>query len=355
MLTFTNVVLSVVFLLIIPTIIGSLSCEELHINYGFANWYAMGWFSLWAVSQLILVPMVLMDVSFTVSCIVLLLMYLILIVVSLFRLAKYIQPKGAHSRKVLSKTKFNISMILFIILILTVTFILYQNMILQHSDADDSRFVVLAMDTIKSDRMLRINPTNGRTFTGGLGEVQKDFSSPWPVYVAFLANMCGVKATVMFHTILPYAMYILVTCCFWMIGDKLFKGDFDSKCIFTNAVVLIYIFGNYSSKSAETFIMSRIWQGKAIVAGAGIPMIICSMIRIYKKPELRAFIQLLIIDLALCLLSGMGIVIGAIMMTFFGLTYAVLKRNYLYFIYPVLISLINGSFYLINQNAVSFL
>lgn len=356
MLTFTNVFLSIIFLLIIPIIIGFSVCEKLHIDYGFSNCFVMGWFSLLAIGQIILVPMVLKDASFTMTCIVLLFIDLVMVIFSLYRISRHMAHEGVkHLRSEFIGIRPDKSSLFFVGLFFLVAFILYQNLMLQHTDADDSRFIVLAMDTIKSDRMLRINPTNGVYFTGGLGEIEKDFSSPWPVYVAFLSNMCGVKATIMFHTILPFALYILITCCFWMVGDTLFKGDFYSKCIFTIFIWCIFIFGNYSAKSAETFTMSRVWQGKALVAGAGIPIMTCIMVKSYEKITSLILLQMIIIDLAICLLSGMGIVIGVLIMMSFGLAYTLIKKDSRYIICPALISLINCGFYLINQNAVNFI
>ena len=355
MLTFLNVFLSIIFLLVIPVIIGVLICSKLHIPYSFANWFTMGCFSSWAVGQVILVPLILMDVSFTLACIVLLVANLLLIVYSLYGLFYLLSPNGRHSRLEFPKIKADTNTLLFGCLLLLVVFILFQAMMLQNTDADDSRFVVLAMDTVRSDRMLRTNPANGKIFTENLGDINKDFSSPWPVYVAYLSHMCGVKATVMFHTILPFALYILVTCCFWAVGDIFFKGDFESKCIFTIALWCLYIFGCYSEMGVETFVMSRIWQGKALVAGVGIPMLICSMIRIYRKPDVRAYVQLLIMNLGVCLLSGMGIVLGAMLMVIFGAVYAFLKKDYRRFLFPAMIAVINGGLYLINQNAVTFM
>ena len=355
-MTFTNVFLSIIFLLIIPLIIGFLVCEKLHIDYGFSNFFVMGWFSLWAVGQIILVPMVLRDVPFTWACIALLFVDIVMVVFSLYRIYRHMEHLGAkHLRSEFTCIRLDSSSLFFVALCFLVAFILYQNLMLQHTDADDSRFVVLAMDTVKSDRMLRTNPINGEYFTQWLGEVEKDFSSPWPVYVAFLSSICGVKATVMFHTLFPFALYILITCCFWIVGDTLFKGDFDSKCIFTIFIWCIFIFGNYSVKSAETFTMSRVWQGKAIVAGAGIPMMTCIMAKLYEKITSLILLQMIIIDLALCLLSGMGIVIGAILMMSFGVVYTVIKKDIRYMICPALISLINCVYYLINQNAVNFI
>ena len=251
----------------------------------------------------------------------------------------------------LSKTE----RICFFLLAGMVVFIIIQSARLQYTDADDSRFVVLAMDTIKNNRMLRINPATGTPLTDYLGEISKDFSSPWMVYMAYVASLCGVKGSIMIHTIFPIFLYLLLTCGYWLLSDVLFQDQFSVKCLFVALVWFITIFSNYSAFNSETFIMMRIWQGKAVVAGLTIPMFLYGFIRVFRETIWQNWFSLYIINLGSCLLSGNAIVIGVLMICTYGFVYTLIKKDYKVMIWSLVLCLTNFAYYLVNQNAYRFL
>ena len=85
MLSIGGLFLSVVFLLIIPLFLGYLWCDKLDIPKGFSSMYVFGTFFFWAYSQLILVVMVLKDMSFTVTSIVLLITTIAFLLASFYQ------------------------------------------------------------------------------------------------------------------------------------------------------------------------------------------------------------------------------------------------------------------------------
>ena len=245
--------------------------------------------------------------------------------------------------------------ICFGVLTAVVIFIIVHSIIFQYTDADDSRFVVLAMDCIKSDRLLRINPATGRELMDYIGEMRKDFSSPWPVYLAFISNICGIKASIMIHSILPPFLYLLISCGFWLLSEIFFKGQFGMRCLFVSLVWYIIIFSNYSIYNVESFIIFRIWQGKAVVAGLTIPMLLYQMIRIYRESSWQNWLSLWIVNLGSSLLSGNGIVIGVLLICCYGLVYAYIKKKPRIMVYAGMTCVVNFLFYIVNQNAERFL
>ena len=356
MLSIGGLFLSVVFLLIIPLFLGYLWCDKLDIPKGFSSMYVFGTFFFWAYSQLILVVMVLKDMSFTVTSIVL------LITTIAFLLASFYQyhlnnpfKSNTHFKRFSMADIPRKDRICFGVLAAMVIFIIVQSITLQSTDADDARFVVLAMDSIKSDRLLRINPATGRELTKYFGEVSKDVSSPWTLFMAYVSNLCGIKGTIMIHTILPVFLYLLITCGFWLLSDVFFKGQFSEKCLFVSLVWFVPVFSNYSAYNAETFILMRIWQGKAVVAGVTVPMLLYGMIKIYREFSWQNWANLLVINLGSCLLSGNAIVIGVLMICSYGLVYSLVRRNYKFILYSGLTCVVNFIFYLVNHNANYFL
>ncbi|MDD6798347.1 MAG: DUF6077 domain-containing protein, partial [Clostridia bacterium] len=49
----------------------------------------------------------------------------------------------------------------------------------QHTDDDDARFVALELIAVENDEMLTLNPIDGYPMYWNTGEVKKDYTSPW--------------------------------------------------------------------------------------------------------------------------------------------------------------------------------
>ncbi len=357
MITLAGMFFSVIFLLMIPIILGYLWCDICDVPKSFAAMYVFGTFFIWSYSQIILVPMILGNVLFTIASTTLLSVTIIFVLISFYKFYVNNNPvKGRWSLENFSPA--NVCMkdrIAFSLLLIVVCIIIFNSIYLQHTDADDSRFVVLTMDTIRRGRMLRANPATGRDLTVDIGEVSKDFSSPWAVYMAYIANICGVKGSILIHTIVPFFLYILVTCAYWLLAEVLFPGQFAWKCLFVSLVWYICIFSNYSIMNSETFIMLRIWQGKAIVTGVSIPMFLYGLIKVFREDTWKNWLNLWLINLGSCLLSGNGIVIGVLMLSSYGLVYSVILKRFKYLFFSLMLCSANFVFYMVNQNAYKFL
>lgn len=356
MITVGNILLSILFLMIIPVCLGYLWCEKMHIPVSFPTIYVFGMFFIWSYSQLVLVPMILMDASFTITSIILLLLTIAFMAAFLyqFHLNNPLVPNGHFKRFSIADYPVK-DIIAFAVMLMICGYVIYNCIVLQHTDADDSRFVVLAMDTVKSDRMLRINPATGRELIGHIGEMKKDFSSPWAVFLAYISNICGMKASSMIHSLVPVYMYILVSCGLWILADVFFEGQFVSKCFFVSLVWYLIIFSNYSEYNSETFIMVRIWQGKAIVAGLTIPMILYGLVKIFQENTRQNWLNLCLINLGSCMLSGNAIVIDVLMICCYGLVYSLVRKNYKIIICSAMLCIPNFLFFLVNQYANQFL
>ena len=356
MFSFINILLAGFFLFIIPLCLGYLWCDSTGVRINFASLYVFGTFLVWAYSQVILVPLILQDVSFTVATIVLLIITCVFVMLSFLRFHRNDPLKRNHHFKKLKIKDIALSdRICFVLLAAVVVFIIIHSMVLQHIDDDDSRYVVLALDTIKSDRMLRINPATGSYLTEYIGEMKKDFASPWMVYMAYISNICGMKATVMIHSVFPVFLYLLVTCGFWLFSDIFFSGTFYMRCLFVALVWYIIIFSNYSDLNSETFIMLRIWQGKAVVAGLTIPVLLYGLVMALRESTWQNWLNIWLVNLGSCLLSGNAIVIGVLMICSYSLVYVLVLKKYRFLLYSIMICGTNFIFYLVNQNANLFL
>ncbi len=316
-----NIILSVCLLIIVPFIIGGVACDGLKLQNGIAKNYVIGTISIWGLCQLISVPVILLKGSFLwivaimSACIVITCFY------GLLNKKYKICFEGL-------KTEKWYEMAAFVIMFLAVGCLVGLNILLQHMDADDSRFVVNAVDILRTNRLFLFDPATGENTDIWMGELVKDITSPWAVYIAFCAKLTGFHPTIMAHTILPVALLLLTCGVYWLLSEELIGSDKVYRCMFVCFVILISIYGYYSLYSAEAFMMTRIWQGKSVVACACIPMFFLFSMWIYKEYEKKQlYALLLMLSTAMCLLSGMGIIIGAMMSGCIGLAYGIGKKS----------------------------
>lgn len=315
-----NIILSIILLLVVPVFAGNGLCGLLGFERTLSKSFVFGLTGIWALCQIITVPLVLLKADFRIAAVALTIMVILLCLYGI--------RKKCYTGILLStetkgqKLAIGVMLCSFLALLVTAT-------VLQHTDADDSRFVVNAVDICRTNKMFLTNPATGDALDVWEGELIKDVTSPWAVYIAWCSWLTSTHPTIMAHTFMPVMLLLMACCVFWMLSEDFFKGDITHRCIFVCMVLLLNVYGYYSVYSAETFLMTRIWQGKAVVAGIGIPLFLKVCMMIYDEEKKRQnYIFLLILQFALCLLSGMGIIIGAVMAGCFGLVYGIIKKQW---------------------------
>lgn len=198
----------------------------------------------------------------------------------------------------------------------------------QHTDDDDARFVALELLAVDEDRMLTHNPIDGYPMYWNTGEVKKDYTSPWTMYVAACSRISGVHPAILSHRLMP--MYLVPLCClaYLLLGLNLFRDDWEKTLIFAIIVSAVNIFGYTSTHTVPSLLLLRIWQGKAVFAGLMVPVILDLLYRLYEDCTLVPEKVLLFVScMASSLLSGGGIVIAALAVGFYGLVVLAKYRN----------------------------
>ncbi len=219
-------------------------------------------------------------------------------------------------------------LIFLIPLVLVLIMVLRGTALYTHADNDDTRFVVNAVDMVRTDTLLRTNPATGNPIQEPFGELKKDAIAPWAFYIAMLSEMTGVKAAAIAHTYLPVMIMLIITCALFALGRTLFDKERWKIYVFITICWLVNLFGYYSVYSAEAFVMGRLWQGKAVLAGFGIPVLLELLFRIYREPALHIhYIRLAVAVTGLALLSSQSIVLTSVAAAFFALVYAIALRK----------------------------
>ena len=195
-----------------------------------------------------------------------------------------------------------------------------------HLDEDDARWIAEANDALIKNRMLLHNPATGEYIGRFVGEMIKDVFSPWSIYLAWLSRATGIKAVVIAHTIYPPLLLGLSYSAYYEIGTQLFEGEKKrhERGIFLLMVSVINLFMAGNVYTQSVFTLTRIWQGKAVVAAVMIPAILAIILRVQQttpqaEGSIRDWILLIVVGVSCCLFSGMGIAIGLLLLAIYGL------------------------------------
>lgn len=274
--------------------------------------YLSGNLLMWAAFQVLAVPMVYLRLSFTA------------LFWSYTALVAVLTVLGLRCRMKLKFDKPEVSAFL-IIALLVVAYQCYVYIFGMHLDEDDSRWIAEANDALVRNRMLLYNPANGEYLGAFLGEISKDVFSPWCMFIAWMSRATGINAPTLAHTVYAPVLLGLSYIAYYHVGRALFRGR-DEQGLFLLMVSVINLFMAGNPFTQSVFSLTRIWQGKAVVAAVMIPTFLLYMLRFQAEnadgrlagdtPDNWA--GLISAAMAACLLSGMGIAIGLVMIAVLG-------------------------------------
>lgn len=284
--------------------------KELNMTAFLKSWI-MGQMLLFAVLQIIAVPMILLRWQFNTLFWTYFGIVALLFVFGTRRLTK--------SKIKILPSKGSFSWLSVVLLVICVLAVLAQSCVYffgMHIDQDDARWLAEANDALEYGQMMTRSYHTGE-FTGHFAEI-KDVASPWPMFIAILSRILNTRTAVFSHTIYPAVSIILVYGIYYLIGAELFEKREARYAFLLFAAVITSFFGG-STFTQGAFALVRIWQGKATAAAVVIPFILCLVIRINKTNQISDWLKLAVAGAAACLMSGMGIIISLIMIAIYGL------------------------------------
>ncbi|MCD7739640.1 MAG: DUF6077 domain-containing protein, partial [Lachnospiraceae bacterium] len=94
--------------------------------------------------------------------------------------------------------------------------------------------------------------------------------APFPVWVALLARISGLHTLTVGHVVLGISLISMSYLIYWQIGRELFSKT-AGRLRFMLCVCVLYLWGNTSIYTAESFLIIRSRQGKALVSGLVFP------------------------------------------------------------------------------------
>lgn len=226
-----NIVLYILFLWIVPVFVGNAVCNKLSMRGTIPRSFVMGYLSMWAVFQIITVPLILLKVSFLVD----------VVVYSIFLVGIIAYGIVKKTYRSMTIPKADLSAWGGIIVMLAVgIYMIVQSYRLQLTNADDTRFVVNAVDTVRTNRMLLTDVNTGKEILSWTGDLFKDVISPWAVFAAYLSKITGISAASMMHTFLPPVLLAVMMCIFWLIAGELFDKHIY-RSLFVILLLVMYM------------------------------------------------------------------------------------------------------------------
>ncbi len=194
-----------------------------------------------------------------------------------------------------------------------------------HVDDDDAFYVATAQTAVQTDSIFHINPYTGSAYKAF---PSRYVLSPFPIFIAVLSKFSGVHTAMLAHTVLPLVLLPLAYAVFFIIGRELFEGDRKKTAWFVLFASVLQMYCFSTTHTQGTVMLLRIWQGKAVLASILLPFAFYMGMRLMReKWQVRDWILTVHLMLACCMVSSMGIMLGAILLGIFGIMIAVSKRQ----------------------------
>lgn len=196
-----------------------------------------------------------------------------------------------------------------------------------HSDADDAYYVGVANTAVTTDTVYTYDPYTGEPFFTTITNALPYKLSSYNILCAVLSFITGIHPAAFMHTVLPAALILVSYLVFYLIGKELFQSE-RSVWIFLIFISLLNVFGNYSAYTAQTFLLFRIWHGKAIVANIVLPMMILLFLRIARgKDRFVDWLLLLLTTVAACAAAPSGMYASIVATAAFTVPLAIVKKK----------------------------
>lgn len=300
-------------------------------NRGIGVAYISGFLTLLAAFQLIAVPVVFMDPwgfdtivkIFTVAT-TLLNGFGVIGTLHLWR------REGVVFNKFTAwKQRGKIEKIQWIIVFILIAFQVVMAVTHASFDGDDAYYVVQSVITDETNTLYRILPYTGF----GTSLDMRHSMAVFPLWIAYIARMTGIHATIVSHTILPVVLIPLTYMIYYEIGKKLFQEKQEQLPVYMIFICMLQMFGNVSIYNNATFFLMRTWQGKSMLANVVIPGIFMILLWLFEgEPEKRSkrngmWVLLALINVVAAMMSTASVFLNTFLISIMAIVFSVQEKN----------------------------
>lgn len=160
-----------------------------------------------------------------------------------------------------------------------VIFQVVMSCIMAFAHGDDAFYVPLSSQIEAGGWMYGNIPYTGWTTSLDI----RHALAPFPVWISFLGRMSGIHTTIIAQSIIGGVLLIVCYMIYYRIAKILFAKEKQGIAYFMLFIALLQIFGNYSSYTPETFMLTRGCQGKAVLANLIIPFLLWCILQMSQE------------------------------------------------------------------------
>lgn len=285
--------------------------------------YMAGILLMLSVFQIVILPCILLDTS--LNCVIVVWVAILLMII-LYLTIKYGEIAWDSLKRFNWKEEIRKIDILGIVVFILVVIQAFMLAKYAHYDADDAYYVGMAVTSWDTNSLMRYDCYTGELLEGILSRY---VLSPFPMFIATVSKLIGVHPAITAHTLIPIIFIPMAYLVYALIGKILFASNKIKNQIFLILISIMGVFGYWSIYNQQIFLLYRVWQGKAILAGVLLPMIFYMALKYWtKKYTVSDWCVLICLMLSTCLVSSMGIIFGAILVGIFGIMVLIKKRDF---------------------------
>lgn len=228
---------------------------------------------LWALFQLICVPCIIGQRNFKIVVFGYLLGAMLLFLIGCIRYPRnrIVKVSIGERKKVASIWWLVFAVLLLVQLVCAV--------VLAYADGDDAFYVAVSEITNNSNTMYQKSP-----YSTGVTELDiRHGLAPFPIWIAFLARISGFHTAIVSHVVVAGYLIGLSYMAFYLVCRQLFGEKKEYIPVFLSMTSLLVLFGDYSSRTPENFMIARSRQGKAAIGSIIIPILLFLLFVILQK------------------------------------------------------------------------
>ncbi len=309
-----SAILAVIVFLIVPALIGMLAnAFRRKKHFSMALFLVSGYGVLFAFFELLVLPFIYLKLPFTLMVWIYSIPVTLLSLFSLYLHRHVLLGKLRGIPAVLKGLPWCAYLAAALILLQALT-----AAVRMHVDDDDAFYVATATTTVETNTIFQYDAYTGLPYE----ELPSRYVlSPFPVWNAMMSTLTGLHPAIVAHTVMP-AFYIpLAYAALFLLASWLFEKSRINAWLLIFFAALIQIFSFYSIYTGGTFLLVRIWQGKAFLANVLLPAILYFCIRAMnqRKPARTDWLLLAAMLGASCMVSSMGIMLAPIAVGVMGI------------------------------------
>ena len=320
-----KILLLLIWLFILPTVVGCLWTRKTPEYSGnLLASYFYGLFTLFAWFEVLAVPMVFLKCSLTLLCRVWSGGVLLLAILSIVKNRSF--RKQRIWLKGLKKKMTPVLLVVLACALLQTGYVTER----QHIDEDDAFYLASATTAAATDSLYRYSAYTGKKYKS---LPARYVLAGWPLYLAAMSRLTFWHPAVLAHTILAGIVVLWAYLVYALLAAALFPGEKRKQAVFLLFVAVLLSFSGYSRFSAATFLFIRGWQGKAVLAGVGIPALFYSCWMAMK--EKRGWLPWLMLSAVVTgcfMFTTMGVAASLLVVGCCALAAAILKKNWRYLV-----------------------